>query len=338
MGRRAMFSTDIKPYNETWLDCRKNLLVSILQSVNKIYNKVALINDYEYICEEHLSDCKVKFNSIAIKSGFSVMGEFFTNYSTLKYDDEEMLINIVKEQLEKNKFILIDVDMYYWNPANYCYGKLHWNHKTLITRYDPEETCFWVLDVGGDNYFGEYKINLHEFYLAIDKMNNGIIEVCDLNDKVIIPNYTINNLKDNIYRQINSIEMVCNKYYWKMLDEDFKLNSYCDYIYITLKDIEFRHQANHILLSDINKIMRLDGFEEILALCKEIKKNWSIVKSLAYRLYYQDKLSERIKKVNNILYRTLVMEKEMWEAVIQGLETINYNVDIYNFSPNTVML
>jgi len=330
-----MVLNEIIPYTEIWFDCKINLEISILQSIDKSNKNVVYNNSYKYFDRAVVSDCKKEFNLITINTTLDIDGSFFCNPIGITFNTNEELLDKVKGLLKENKFVFASVDLFYWNKENLCYRRNHWYHRTLIQRYDNEKDCFWVFDVSEGNKYGVFSVSSEDFANAINMsdVSDSKVITYDLNEKVTIGNITSSILKDNAKKLINNIEKMERNTYWEMPDEDFRFKSYLDYNYSCLTQVVQRQKANLNLFNQINEMNLLDITEMncIIKNCMKIIRKWDIIRNRLYKLYYRTEFTSEIININGMVKEVFSMERHIWEAFLRNTRNMDEDFEFFQF-------
>jgi len=333
-----MLLNEIVPYTEIWFDCKKNLEISILQSIDNNNKNVVYNNSYEYYDRAVVTGSKKDFNVITINTVLGIEGNLFHNPVSIIFNDNQELLNKIKGLLNENKFVFPSVDLYYWNKENLCYQRNHWYHRTLIQGYDKEKDCFWVFDASMGNEYGIFAVSSEDFVNAVNMSDvcDGKVITYDLNENTAIRNITGSILRSNAIELINNIEKMEKKIYWEMPDEDFRFKSYLDYNYSCLTQVVQRQKANLNLFNKIDKMNLLDNTEMngVIDSCTKAIKKWDIIRNFLYKLYYFTEYNSGIININKMVKDVFSMEKHIWEAFLQITGNMDDNFEFFSFNKN----
>lgn len=139
----------IKPFNDFWLNCELNNMLSMLCSVNSSYRKCAYLNSYKYYLYEPKELCK------GIDVYRKDLYEFIDKYvEIIPYDfvNQETIIEEIIEKIYEGTPIGIAVDLYHWLPNTIIYQKKHWYHYSMIVGVDQTNNEFIILDEDNQGY------------------------------------------------------------------------------------------------------------------------------------------------------------------------------------------
>ena len=140
---------EIKPFNDFWMNCELNNMLSILCSVNNTYRKCAYLNSYKYYLYEPKELCK------GIDVYRNDLYEFIDRYvEVVPYDflNQETIIDEIIEKICEGTPIGIAVDLYHWLPNTIIYQKKHWYHYSMIVGVDQLKNEFIILDEDNQGY------------------------------------------------------------------------------------------------------------------------------------------------------------------------------------------
>lgn len=336
MVYKEMELSEIRPYNEFWISCENNLLLSILQSINSICKNMIFNNNYDYIARHVISDCKKEFNLINMKyTDFNMEGSPFIECKKFTFDNDEEMLTTIKKLLVENKFVFSYVDLFYWVDGNFSYGKNHWYHESLLQSYDEQNDCFSVIDYEDKNGFDIYKVSCEQFLQAVKMSENQQvkIKVYDINTNIKIKDITKKTLVENAGRLIKSISEMEEYTYWDMLDEDFRLNSYRDLNFVDLYLLVQRQSVNLRLFNEIKKMNICDAgiMDNIEKLSLENLKKWTIIRHKVYKVYLQTDFQKKIKRINSQVKDVFSKEKLMWELFIEAMGKIDTDYILFKF-------
>lgn len=336
MGDKEMDLSEIRPYNEFWIGCENNLMLSVLQSINNKYKNIVLNNNYDYTVRNVISDCKKEFNLINMRfTDFNIEGNLFINSRKYIFNNDEEMLLTIKNLLLENKFIFPLVDLFYWVDGNFSYGKNHWYHDAFLQCYDQENDCFSVIDYEDKDGFDIYKVSSEKFLKAVKISENSQVEinVWDVNPNIKIKNITKKTLVENALKLIKSLSVMEEYTYWDMLEEDFRLNSYKDFNFVDLYILVQRHSVNIRLFNEIKEMNICDAstWDSIESLALDNLKRWKIIRIKVDKLYLQNEIQKGIKRINSQVKDVFSNEKLMWELFIEAMEKLDMDYILFKF-------
>ena len=325
----------IKPYTENWFNCKSNLFLSILQTVDEKYKYIACNNEYHYLKKsEATKNCE--FNIIEMRTTWSILGDMIKNVTYVNYENDEQFFKLIIDSLSQNKFFFVGVDLFYWIKENFCYGVNHWLHSTMIQKYDDDKELFYVFDVGNEKNYGLFTIGKKELLKAVKEgfFRNELSFYCDMDTNVKVENITIGLYKESAKNLIDDLSNVLDDEYYWMDTKDYDERSYADLNHVFLGRIAQRHIANKKMFDEIYKreVISRDLASEIRCISDELYKGWSLVQCRVYMLYMQKNLKQKIENINIKMKILFNKEKDMWIKFCEALEEKKDDEIVFEFS------
>lgn len=324
----------IKPYTKLWFDCKGNLYLSILQTVDDKFQYIAYNNEYHYDNKLVPTD-NCEFTMLEMYTTWSIVSEMMRNVTNIDYVNDEQFFDAVMDLLNKGKYVFAGVDLYYWIEENFCHGVDHWFHSALIQRYDEENEIFYVFDVDSDKQYGIFTIGKKEFLEAVRAgFEQGEISFyCDIETDVEIKNITVGSLKKNAKKLINNIsEAIKSDYFW-MEPQDYEDRSYADLNHVFLGRISQRQTANSYLMEELYKRDFVDEktMNKLRDMATELSKGWLLLQYKVNMLYIQKDINKKIENVNVRLKKLFSDEIKMWDLLYKNLELVNDDDVVFKF-------
>ena len=334
IGSKKMDITNVRAYDDIWFDCRGNLYLSILQTIDKYYRNIALNNDYIY--RNRLVETET--GTLTILETFTkwdIVGDMFKNKIDIEYENDEQFLFKIKQLLKDGKYIFAGVDLFYWIKENLCHGKDHWFHSTLIQKYDEKDDLFYVFDVNMDKTYGIFTIDSKSFLNAVKKgMEGGIpTKWCDIDLNVEIHDISKDLLINNSQNRIKNLEDVKKSYYWDMLEVEYQNGAYEDLNIVHLGRIVQRQLANNMLFNDLKnrKILNEKIANKIIEITDQLANDWLMVRYKVNMLYVQNNLETKIKTINLRVQELFDKEIDVWNTFIEEIRTSDLDI-IYDFN------
>lgn len=326
----------IEPFTDIYINCFMNGIFSILTSVDKEYQKLTCINDYEYAIVECGDDenksekalrvryqlksyARAYFHLFQKELPCSTLEEFF--HSEIPMGEPYMLksgdaaIVELKQLLDQGNFIYIATDLYYLVKSNIMYyQKNHLSHYTLLTGYDDKGEQFYVFENGAKGY-NRYAVDQQQILDAIKYAKQKIkCYYFHIPQQILIPNICIEDIKKNAESIIASLEQLGREkdlWTFPMGDAAYRINAE------NASAIMYRHKANRILFQNCIPYIDKDVFIKLTADCDSLIKNWEWMKNMLLKAYFS-----KNKSIYSMLclkrQKLFEMEINMWKLLIRG--------------------
>ena len=310
---------DLKPFNEFWINCMFNAKFSIITSIDKSLIDAAYINCYTYIQKTEVTPCGTPVKYLKLKNSDDKQLDFLTSVistTPVEYRNQPNMLERIIDLLKSN-FLFIGVDLYYWLPNTICWERYHWEHYSLIKKYDAQKNVFITLDENSDG-FEECEVPAPRFEIAVTnspmKVDGYIITYNDNIDK-----YSINydEILDHARRLIKELgELYCD--IWTLSNNDIKEGHMFDLFSIYAYQIANRQKAN-IKLTDRLKCLNLISLEKhtsIVRRFEELSTGWALIKGefMKGNMSYPKKLD--CEKLNNLKNSLILKEIETWKLLL----------------------
>ncbi|MBR6403058.1 MAG: hypothetical protein IKS48_06710 [Eubacterium sp.] len=326
--------TKVQAYDDIWFDCKGNLYLSILQTIDRKYRNIALNNDY-YYRNRLVETSSGEHTILETFTRWDIVGEMFANKVDVKYENDEQFMKEIKRLLDERKYVFVGVDLYYWIKENLCHGRDHWYHSTLIQKYDKDEDLFYVFDVNMDKTYGIFTIDSDSFLTSVKKGMEGGINTkwCEINLDVKIQDITRDMLLENTFERLNNLKEVKKSYYWKMEEIEYKKHAYEDLNSVHLGRIVQRLQANNMLFKELRNrgIIKGENSERIIGYTEELANDWLMIRYKVNMLYVQTNLDQKIKIINDRVQELFDKEMYVWDKFREELEELD-NITIFKFN------
>lgn len=314
------YDVGIKPFTEFWVDCKCNLIYSILTTLDDSNKMYAYINSYSYSILKKQSKGNEPFLNLELNFEQNLFDYIFINKNYLSARSNENYLDQLKDLVKQKKYVLIGVDLFYWIPNSICWNKHHWYHYSFLNGFDDYTKDYFVLDENMKGY--------SEFIIPESRLNTAMqestikhdIKFYDINQNISKPIIGVDDLvknSENIVKSINEI----NDDFWLMSEFDYDICYFQDLNAMNLFKIENRHKANYSLFSELHKMGLLNGNTslELQSICLELIYKWQLSKSQLIKSYYGKNRTEKILKLNRNIRGLLNLEKSMWEKLVSSL-------------------
>lgn len=147
---------NLKPYNEIWLDCIQNNLMSILISYDSIFELLPATMKFEYwkkkksqqfdsrdtyksLLKQGLFIPKIIYQTDQIKSFFNIEKRIFQNSKI------NGIHELICDAFSENKFVFLHVDRFFFSSGRET-GKLHFVHPTFLYGYSEEQGTYTAIE------------------------------------------------------------------------------------------------------------------------------------------------------------------------------------------------
>ncbi|WP_342479066.1 hypothetical protein NYE24_15790 [Paenibacillus sp. FSL H7-0350] len=151
----ANFS-NIKPYNDLWLDCIKNNLISMLMCTDEKFKDIIFHAEVTY----HNKIIDQKFNYDGEEEKFYVEGfftpkvMFFMDFLDQLFEKKELSFNeynpmflydFIKKAINDGYGVFLKIDRFFYFDGREA-GKYHMEHPVFIYGYDPSPQIFKTIE------------------------------------------------------------------------------------------------------------------------------------------------------------------------------------------------
>ena len=320
---KVNFNIGIKPFNDFWLNCRYNMLFSILSTIDSSYRLAASMNDYSYNVSEKETPTGTKYNKLLIDPMVEFQEKYLYEIASIQpfnFKHDENYIEYLKNLIKKNELVIVGVDLFYWIENSSCWNRHHWEHYSLINGFDDDKNVFYVLDEN-DIGFGEFEIPVDRFITAIQHSPlepDGYIY--KINKKIKQFKFNIKDVINNAQRLKNELSAIKSSSLWQLRDEDFDAGHMCDLSATEIFQIVNRQIANQLLFCNIQKEVHDCKVPDIIIkYSNDLKEGWILVKNVLLKanLLKDRKLS--LAEIEKSCKDLLNKEYEMWDIFVTSL-------------------
>nr|WP_154888220.1 hypothetical protein [Paenibacillus xylanexedens] len=175
----------IKPYNELWINCVSNNMLSILSAHNEVWTYLPCFSQAYYakrllipeksgqdVIQEYLNE---GWLTLQVLYNLPELDQFF-HVEHLWPNSEDEAENLIKQKLSEGCYVSLELDRFYFS-GGIEYKKKTLIHPTLIYGYDEAKQSFLLLeDCVQLGHLEEYNLSYTDFNLAFQNMNNGTNE------------------------------------------------------------------------------------------------------------------------------------------------------------------
>lgn len=321
----------VEPFQDYWIDCINNNLLSVLLSHNPPITEKALLSPGNF----YLKDFKAGYSQ---RKQFEETGkhlglDFHSKLDILPWFVKESLPltkndihKTIYEYLMKDYYSFVPVDRFYF-PECFDFEKKHSEHRVFVYGMDVENEIYYILDDYRQQLFLEkYEISFADFERSIlsksyeydsitcVKYREGSSEEFDQDDV----NLLVSNLKTFLSENKVEPRESYNYHYGISCIERFA-NEYLIGYFTNLKDTELfqhhlykimeHHKKNILLIDYLHKknVITDSDFTELTEIYSQLKNQWEVLKNSASILFQRmlssvnnfDRFSNKFKKVQD---------------------------------------
>lgn len=148
-------SNSVEPYNDMWMDCVSNNLISMLINENKSFRNISLHMDSMYLkkvynqsySSENIQGELVSSGAYFPKIEYSLdmLDELIDSYVEEFSNLESDVHQCIKSALCDGFYVFVTVDRYFY-PSGVNSNISHLYHPTFIYGYDEEQQCYLALE------------------------------------------------------------------------------------------------------------------------------------------------------------------------------------------------
>ncbi len=347
------YLSEIKPFDEFWLNCSINNIISILFSYEPSYKYFMYSNDYCYNSSYIGTHNGEIYNANFVRLDFfknkpitNSESEFINSLGFIKlekcnYKDTFYFLEEINELLKKRKIIAPLVDLYYWNKNGYSWNNNHKWHYTLLTGYSSERKEYFAIE---DDAYQNYGIITESESTLISSIQSNWHKPKDSTDylkytlpksipKYVLPLYEVKNNIQKIITSINQIDYD-NLFIFENSEDGIK-NYFWLQPYFMIQIIN-RQNANIALLKRLYQKKCLDNNSLNNSLCEitNIINIWKEIRSIVIKVGYLNMNSfgnKYYSKLRLLIQQALEKELYMWKSIedaIVSFDLCNLEIDL----------
>lgn len=325
-------SLGFQPFNDYWITCYYNKILTLLISIDPGYKLAAYMNDYHYDVQlwGATSEETVSLFKHIVQQPFQMLKERYLKgllkYHPLQFKGEENCLDLLKYHISRKEIVQVGIDLFYWLPDSIAYGVNHWNHYAILDGFDDEKKVFYALDADNSG-FARQEIPEDRFLLAINSCNleshGDILELMDVRPY----QFLLNDVVVNANRLVNELREMKQGVFWQMTDDDFDAGRRRDVFAIHINQIACRHIGNGLLFERVlSKYCDNDIIKALVRKSKQLQDGWLIIRS-KHLIIYRSKADRTrlLASLNEDVRRLFQEEIELWESVIENLKLYKLN-------------
>lgn len=296
----------IKPLTEFWIDCYSTAIFSILTSYCNVTQEYIYNNIYRYNYDVNE---KKALGRVYVKMQIGqIEEELLKDKIECDFTSDNNIIDRIKEYIDRNKIIMIGIDMFYGIKDTLQYQRHHIGHYILIEGYDDEEKLIYILETGKNGY-KEYTLTYDEINTAAKNFKSQSY-VYTVNENYKSMMYDLQQVKENSIEIIKSIEEVESH-----IDEIWHVEgqyvlSMRDEIDTHLKSIANRQKANALLLRCLSPDGNMNHSIEIF---EQMEKEYFELRQMFIEKCNDGQYFEYEAKIKEKFVELLEREKELWK-------------------------
>ena len=332
--------SDLLPYNELWLDCVKNNLLSILINHDKSFTSWPLTfktqywkklfvqkfpseEKYEFLLSQGLFLPKVSYVNDQLYSSFHINKKF------VQESERNTLHLMIREALQQQLYVFITVDRFYY-PSGRESAKTHFDHPVFIHGYSDEENCYLAFE---DCLTPGYE---HPYQIPYDVIDSSANYFFEQNIDVEFRSVRINPEKISAYQFDITEETLANIFKLATVEEVVYLEHFelsyqvgisslvhysdeADDILSNLPDESMfalrantfiqNHKKNSLLIHHLHsKGKANDQLMHLSELINDVRKKWEVFRNSILRKLQANNMTDLTKQKE---YLKVIVDAEM---------------------------
>lgn len=335
----------IVPYNDIWLDCFSNNLISILISRNESFKLLPLAMEASYIkmqTDQHYDSEKDRMTMLTGGNLFPTLeysNHTITDHFEIKYtefQEYKEMIGSLKSSIAEGWSTFLKLDRYFY-PSGREAGKMHMTHSVFILGYDEDKRMFHAIEdcitLGILNYYDlPYESVERSCQHFLNQGKPLTVTTCKPLD-VTLHNIAANT-KDNVIKMIANLfddtisyNEQYNLYYYSGLNALRKFHEEMEYLFTNLSDISLSfvalflmrfpqlHGRNQQLVRFLHENGDLHDSDcsELIENYKLLQSHWDHYKNRSYYFFEKrgsqaGKNSELILSLTNRMHEIIELE------------------------------
>lgn len=312
----------ITPFTDFWVDCMSNSQISILAAREPSFKYAAYLNDYQYTMAETKTNNQKTVRFLTVRFMAEVTSKYlyqYFSYEPLTFSDKKHGFEKIKELINQKKMIAVGVDLFYWIPKSFCYGKYHWEHYSLINGFDDQRKVLYVLD---DNFngFDCFEVPEERFSQAIGSLELNpdafIVNVAQDLKPFELTLTEVMFFAEKLTRELGSIDA---KNLLILSNPEIPIEVWFDLFAKYVYQVVNRQTANVLLfkaLYDLNLIRDPHLISGLIQQANDLKRDWRILEQTIVKCYrlYPDRLNanQLYDQCNDLFHQ----EFEMWKRML----------------------
>lgn len=320
-----IYKLKILPFDEFYLSCVFNPLLSIAASQHKSYKKAGYLNFFSYGKEQVFSDPETeshRYLRIFVKDDFInlIKAQIYSWEKIVISQNENEFIKVLKYLITKEFMVFVNVNLYYWLPNSFGWKKNNWYHLSLITGFDEKEKIFYVFD---DDYhgYGLRKVPEERLCKAIANPSKELFcRYHQLSNDIKPFEVSIQSVLQNAERIIQELLNINTNNLW-ILEPGYEgFNHYINQCSFGVHTIVNRQIANKFLINLLYDLKFLSQSEYFLLIknTDDLKKGWNVVKNIFIKYGISHKKELNIEKLYRLAEELFSKEYSMWIKLLNG--------------------
>ncbi|MFC9774154.1 hypothetical protein [Paenibacillus chitinolyticus] len=325
----SFVGTDIKPFNEFWMNCKYNALFSIASYYDPNNKYASYVNHYSFEHTNNYKDPSFKLPIIKHAEFSEMLPNFTYSIENCHFENEENFLEELKQMIRQGQLVFLSVNLYSWIPGSFCYQRYHWSHFSLIKGYDEVNNCYLVLDddMNGYNEFVVSEDTVVKCFRSSDYFTDRenwpypIVKL-QLHQPLLPYEVTLQTVQDHARRLVLDIEQFTIDDLWKFDEESELLSNHLDYSVIGVEYFYNRHIANVKLFKHLHKHKKINDelFETMLHHAKNLENGWQTIRNNLMKVKAKLKKSRNVPRDSIIAEAKLLFENEklMWQLLVEA--------------------
>lgn len=322
------FIKDIKPYKKYWGNCIVNMFISIIGDAS--YENMIYLNDYKYCF--HDEGMFLDYTQDYYRS----LQEGIFTVERYNFEDCDNFVPELKKMIMGDKYILINVDLFYWIEDGICYRKEHMPHLSLVTGFNEEEGVFYVLEDDNNSVYEIKKISESRLIEAFNSLYKKPAKDYTLVSPVsnTLPEFKLESsyIVNSTQNLIKHLTALINDEKKRKMEALITNNKYPYMFALDCGKVVNRFYGNTIFLG----ILQEQGFitekcrKKYSGRAQNIGYKWSALKSIVMRDCYNNELPD-IDGIDSILIEFFKNERDMWadflnESLIPDIKVLEKSI------------
>lgn len=345
----------VKPYNELWIDCVSNNMLSVLSAHNEEWTYLPCFSKAYYakrmLIPEVASEEDFKLYmhegwlTLQVQYLLPDLQNFF-EFNNLQVESQIETFNTIKRKLNQGYYVSIELDRFYFS-GGIEYNKKHLVHPTLIYGYDEKQHSFLLLeDCVQLGHLQEYRLSYSDFTLSYQAL-----EVELQQNKTVFhafkikpfeqSEFLLNNIRETTIENLNFYLSGCRQDYEDIFYDEYGINAircYADYVedivyaahhkehLYHISKMPFNMQKRNLLLIELMHQFNIINDEQNSLLKKkyeDLKVQWQLLKNKI--LYYRESTGCNSPTIMDFRERLLVLYLKEKEAGLIFLACLEKN-------------
>ncbi|GGG14426.1 hypothetical protein [Paenibacillus aceti] len=318
------------PYNEFWMNCILNSAYSIATSVDPSYASAAYMNNYSYKSWGAFMDMEFITPTLEVLDYADdwdnfVLSRVIKGETPVFFEDPAQFLTELRGMISNQKWIKLNVDLFYWLPKNIAWDRFHMSHYAIVNGFDLQRKLYSALDDDIDGY-GVHFIPEERVIQAFTNswaMTEPDYElphayIFEIEEEPAPYQLDKSEVIDHAKRLAEELSAFSFDGLWNFKEEHKpEIDEYIRIALIGINIIENRHLGNELLFNKLIELQLIDEplHQYVIKSTKKLKFGWKMIKQI-----FINKLVSEDKDIDAPLIRAkaqelLMIEQDMWSTV-----------------------